>query len=86
MADELLLKWGTLKAWHFTSEAAQAAFRRYVAAGEQSLSAMAQRDTPEQKAALCEIIDAADCEIVNDWTGEVMSKDDAKKYVMEYRS
>jgi hypothetical protein len=48
--------------------------------------AMQQRDGPDQKKALCDLIDAIDGTITNDWTGEQMTKEDAKKYVMEYGS
>jgi len=82
--EHLLLKWGTLKGWNLKSEAARAACRAYFDAGEQSLSAMAQRDTDEQKAALCALIDAVDGPIQNDWSGEMMTKDEAKTYVLEY--
>lgn len=84
--DHLLLKWGTLKGWDFQTEAAQSAAKKYIEAGPQSMSAMAQHDTPEQQAALCDLIDAIDGEIVNDWSGEHMTKDEAKKYVREYRT
>lgn len=85
MSDELSLKWGTLKAWHFRSEAALAAAKRYAEAGEQSVGAMTQRDTPEQKRALCDLIDALDADTVHlDWDGKDVSKDEAKRYVMEY--
>lgn len=81
----LLLKWGTIKGFDLTgNERAQEIMRKYVDLGA-SASAMAQRDTPEQKALICELIDAVDGEISNDWSGEVYaSKDAAKKYVMEY--
>ena len=48
------------------------------------MSAALQDDTAEQKTALCALIDAVDGLIYNDWTGENMTKDAAKKYVMEY--
>ena len=87
MADSLTLKWGTMKAWHLQSDAARQAAQAYIDAGPQSLSAMSQQDTPEQKAALCALIDALDCATVqNDWSGEHMTKDEAKRYVMEYGS
>lgn len=82
--DSLLLKWGTAKGWNLKSEAALNAMDKYLKTGRQSLGAMTQHDTPEQKAALCEVIDAIDGEIQNDWSGETMTKDEAKKYVMEY--
>jgi len=83
--EYLLLKWGTLKGWNIQSEAALAAAKRY-AEGGVSMSAMAQQDTPEQKQALCDLIDAIDGPITNDWSGETMSKDEAKAYVLEYRT
>lgn len=81
--EYLLLKWGTLKGWSVKTDASRAALHRY-AEGPVSMSAMAQKDTAEQKQALCDLIDAIGGEIVNDWSGEKMSKEDAKKYVMEY--
>ena len=85
MSESLELKWGTLKGWCLESEANMGILRRYVDLGY-SMSAMAQRDTPEQKQLLCELIDAVDGEVWNDWDGEVMTKEAAKKYVMDYRS
>ena len=84
--DYLALKWGTLKSWKFESEAAKSAAQKYDDAGPQSMSAMMQRDNPEQVEALCGIIDAVNCQhIYNDWSGEAMTKEQAKKYVREYR-
>lgn len=82
--QHLLLKWGTLKGWEVTgNDAALEALRRYheepVAMG-----AMSQIDTDSQKQALCDLIDAVDGDIQNDWTGEKMTKDEAKQYVREY--
>lgn len=82
--DSLLLKWGTLKGWDLKSEKAVAAAQKYEDFG-MSLSAMAQHDSTEQKQALCDLIDAVDGEIQNDWSGEIMTKDEAKAYVMNYR-
>lgn len=84
MTDSLLLKWGTLKGWDLESEAALAAMQKYAETGQHSYGAMQQRDTPEQKQALCDLIDAIDGEIQNDWSGEMMTKEQAKAYVMEY--
>lgn len=83
MADILTLKWGTVKRWDFRTDKAMDLLRKWHALGA-SVSAMAQRDTPEQKELLCELIDAVD-EVWNDWSGEQMTKEDAKKYVLEYR-
>lgn len=82
--DELCLKWGTIKGWDIKSEAALIAGQKYFDAGPQSMGAMSQHDTDEQKAALCGFIDAIDGRIINDWTGEEMTKDEAKAYVLEY--
>lgn len=84
MAEHLLLKWGTLKGWEVESEAAVAAIERYHAEPV-SWGCAQQRDTPEQKQALCDLIDAIDGPITNDWSGEGMTKDEAKKYVLEAR-
>lgn len=81
--ESLLLKWGTLKGWDLKHEKSLAAFDKYAESG-MSVSAMAQRDTPEQKQLLCDLIDAIDGEIQNDWSGEMLSKEAAKEYVMNY--
>ena len=83
MSEHIDLKWGTLKGWHLETDASKEAVRRYLA-GPTSLSAMAQHDTQAQKQALCDLIDILDGTIVNNWTGEEMTKEEAKKYVLEY--
>src|SRR5688572_13939481 len=85
MGESLLLKWGTLKGWDLESEASMAALRKYADSGSVLMSAAMQRDTPEQTDALCELIDAVDGEITNDWTGETLTKEAAKEYVRGYR-
>lgn len=82
--EYLLLKWGTLKDWSgLKSDKTKALVKRYLDLGA-SMSAMMQRDTPEQKQIICELIDALDGEVSNDWSGEVMTKDQAKEYVQNY--
>lgn len=84
MSDEyLLLKWGTLKEWNLESEKSREIMKRYLSFGS-SFSAMDQRDTPEQKQAICDLIDAIDGTIQNDWSGDMMTKDEAKAYVLGY--
>lgn len=84
MAESLLLKWGTLKGWDLNGDGpAMSALRRYHEEPT-TFGAMQQRDTESQKKAICEIIDALDGEIQNDWTGEMMTKDEAKQYVLNY--
>ena len=84
--EHLLLKWGSVKEWTVVEDGP--AFKALARYFEQpvSMSAAAQVDTAEQKQALCDAIDALDGEIRNDWTGETMTKDEAKKYIMEYRA
>lgn len=83
--SHLTLKWGTLKGWGLHSDKMMELMKEYVKIGS-SLSAMMQNDTPRQKEIICEMIDECDGEIDNDWTGEVYAnKEDAKKYIMEYR-
>jgi hypothetical protein len=83
--DHLVLKWGALKGWRCCDPKAYAALIRYGDFG-MSPGAMQQHHSPEQKQALCDLIDAIDGEITNDWSGELMTKDEAKKYVLEYRT
>lgn len=83
--NELTLKWGTLKAWDFHTEKGQKLLQEYGEIG-QCVSAMCQKDTVRQKQIICELIDECDDPqgIYMDWDGEYVSKDAAKKYVMEY--
>jgi hypothetical protein len=84
MTEHLLLKWGTIKGWHDLTEKSVEIMRRLFPKGV-PFSAMSDRLDPERQTILCELIDQLDGEIKNDWSGEIMSKDEAKKYVMEYR-
>lgn len=83
--ESLTLKWGTLKGWRLNQGGpAKAALNRW-AEGGYSMSAMMQEDTPEQKQAILDLIDALDADTVHlDWEGEDVSKEAAKQYVMEY--
>jgi hypothetical protein len=81
--NTLLLKWGTVKGWELHTDEAIDALQKWADFGV-CPSAMLQRDTPEQQQALLEAIDFMD-EIVLDWTGEKVSREEAKKYVLEYR-
>ena len=81
--EYLSLKWGTLKGWNFTSEKGKELFKKYTDIG-MSFGAMSQDDTPEQKQIICEIIDIMPGDIFLDWDGIYVSKEEAKKYVMEY--
>jgi hypothetical protein len=86
--ESLALKWGTLKRWKLNEGSpAYQAIERYFDAGPSSMSAMLQKDSEKQKEAICEIIDLIDTDqIYLDWDGIYVSKQDAKKYVMEYNN
>lgn len=85
MAESLLLKWGTIKGWDDFSERSQEIVGRFFADG-MCMSAAMDKPDDERKAILCELIDQLDGEIQNDWSGKVMTKDEAKDYVLNYRS
>lgn len=81
--EHLLLKWGTLKAWKIESPDTLAKLQAFAELGMSGGSAQ-QVMTEAHKVALCELINAIDGPITNDWTDENMTKDQAKAYVMEY--
>lgn len=82
--DHLVLKWGTLKAWSFHTDAARALLREYGELGSAG-GAMQQHDTPRQKEIICALIDEGDFNTVHlDWDGIYVSKKRAKEYVMNY--
>lgn len=82
--NTLTLKWGTLKSWHFDSDKCRALMTEYVEIGS-SYSAMQQRDTKRQKEIICELIDECDGDTIYlDWDGKDVTKEEAKKYVMDY--
>lgn len=81
--DYLTLKWGTLKSWKISSEEGVALIEKYDSLGY-SVSAMGQKDTPEQKQIICRLIDIVPGKIFLDWSGKYVSKSKAKKYVLEY--
>ena len=82
--DYLTLKWGTLKAWNLTSDKGVELLKLYFELGS-SPGAMTQHDTPEQKDLICQMIDECGAETIYlDWDGVDVSKDDAKRYVLEY--
>lgn len=83
--DYLALKWGTIKEVHYPSPRVRLALERYYAAGPCSISAAMQEDSPAQKEALCDLIDAVvevGGTVRDNWTGKSMTADEAKRYVM----
>ncbi len=83
MEDYITLKWGTLKSWKLTSKKGLELLKKYNKIGS-SFSAISQRDTPEQKKLICKMIDTVPGEIHLEWDGKDVSKEEAKKYVIEY--
>lgn len=77
--NRLTLKWGTVKGWELHTDEAVAALKKWHDFGV-PLSAMEQRDTPEQQEALLAAIDHMD-EIYLDWDGKYVSREEAKEYV-----
>jgi hypothetical protein len=83
MVESILLKWGTIKGYDGLSDQSVKIVERYFADGVPMSCAMDHPDA-DRRAILCELIDQFDGEIQNDWTGEMMTKDEAKKYVNGY--
>lgn len=85
MEEYILLQWGTLKSWRFApdNKAAQAVIKKYEHL-RWTDSAMRQVMTDEHKVCVCKLIDACTGTIQNDWSGEIMTKHQAKRYVRDY--
>ena len=83
MTESLTLKWGTIKGWSGLTEMSVEIIKRYYVDG-MPMSCIDDRPDDARKKILCELIDQIDGEIWNDWEGCKMSKDNAKKYVIEY--
>jgi hypothetical protein len=84
--SELTLKWGTIKGYNFVgSEKAKQLLTEYNTLGE-SMSCMMQHDNQRQREIILELIDLCDDPegIYLDWDGKYVSKDDAKKYIIDY--
>lgn len=82
--DSISLKWGTLEAWKFHSKKCRDLMHKYCELGA-SISSMFQHDTPEQKELICQMIDECNAENIHlDWNDVYVSKEEAKKYVLDY--
>lgn len=82
--DYLTLKWGTLKDWSFHSDKAIKLLKEYDKIGS-CMSAVLQKDTPRQKEIICELIYEGNFKKVYlAWEGKKVSKEQAKKYVLNY--
>lgn len=84
--DYIVLKWGTLKSFRLQSPAFRDLIEEYNREGGMSMSAMAQRDTPRQKEIICQMVEMIGKPVLNDWDGEYLSVEEAKKYVLEYNN
>lgn len=84
MGERLILKWGTLKGWDVQQDGPAAAMLKIYLETDVNVSVMAQRDGIAQKQMICDIIDAIDGTIYNDWSGKNMTKEEAKDYIMDY--
>lgn len=84
--DYLLLKWGAIKEWNLHSKKGKQLLKKYF----KTLKAgglMLYDCTPKNKKLICEIIDEANLDKIQlDWTGKWVSKEKAKKYIMEYKN
>lgn len=84
MADECItLKWGTLKGWEVSSDAAMDLLKRYHEIGV-SWSVAAQKDTPEQKQILVDLVSLPDMKVYLDWDDKFVDQQEAVKYLTEY--
>lgn len=79
--DFLLLKFNNLKDWRVSTERARQAVQEYFDIGVGS-GVMVTHLSDRQKELLCTVIDECQGHIRNDWTGRLMTKDEAKAYVM----
>ena len=84
--DFLILKWGRLKSCNLTSEKGRDLVNRYCAE-RAPLGALTGNDTPEMRDLICQMIDecnAATIHLALDPDGVNVTKDEAKRYVVEY--
>lgn len=80
-ADYLLLKWRSLKSWRVSNRKAQEALEEFLKIGVPS-SLITHHPTDRQKELLCVVIDECNGTIQEDWDGKMLTKDQAKAYIM----
>ncbi len=83
--DSLLLKWGTIKGINFKGDKADELLHEYNSNGTSVVGVMMQQDNNRQKEIICKLIDMCDGLIQNDWSGNYMTKQEAKEYVLSYK-
>ena len=82
-ADEITLKWGTLKGWDVKSDEMKTLLKKYIDLVA-SISCMAQKDTYEQKQILIDLVSLPDMKIYLDWDGKYVPKNEAIDYLENY--
>ena len=82
MAVSIELKWRNIKGWDSIplDHPAASALQKWIDS-DPGIGVMT-RPTDEQKELICAVIDAVDGTIINDLTGEVMTPEEAKAYIM----
>ncbi len=81
----LYLKWGSYKGFYGKLNDQTLSLLNKYFEYSVNISAILQKDTLEQQKLLLDAIDAHDGKIVNDWSGEEMTKEQAKEYIVNYR-
>lgn len=81
--DYVTLKWGTVKSYSIQNEETWKIMEKYLDGGS-SISAMAQRDTPEQKQLLCQVLESIGEPVYLEWDGKYVSIEEAKEYILNY--
>lgn len=83
MEEELILKWGTIKGWENLTEKSMKIIQLYFSDG---FPASCATDHPDEnrKHLLCDLIDQLEGKIYLSWDGKYVTKDEAKKYIIEY--
>lgn len=78
-------KWGTIKGYSAADNSEALPLLKEYMAGWNAGNGKFDHPDEERKMLLCEAIDKFDGTIKSHWTGEEMTKEEAKKHVMEYR-
>jgi hypothetical protein len=81
--DYVTLKWGTVKSYSIQNEGTWALMEKYLEAGTHQ-SAMAQRDTDDQKELLFQVLESIGEPVYLEWDGEYVSVEEAKEYIRNY--
>lgn len=85
MSDDILtLKFGSVKSWNLSSD--NVAHEKILSLSDLPFRYLngVRYLSEEQKNVVCEVIDLVDGQIILEWTGKSMSKEEAKAYVLNY--